>query len=583
MLGVSCRLLGAATSCEELEQSLDHSLCVLASASTMCEVSLYSAAMECLFRKARFLFVYGFRPQAVHNFLACFLTDGLLSQVRRFTRNDLEYQVATSHPDITREFSGLSFGPINTDIDFAFVPSSKPCRCSPLVAIDGMPLWGLIERDRCSLFMLACSEIADIDELTDGNLSVTERFSRLLPAAMFVKSVFKQYCWHARHRLANVIIDDPLLKESYGFLNYRQLLKHMEETRFSATIGFIPWNYNRTQRTVAELFLQRSDRLSICVHGCDHSEAEFAGENLGRLNAKILLASHRMKVHEKLTGLPHCKVMVFPQGQFSTQALIALKSNNYLAAVNARVTPSNLGKQVDVTVAECLGLAVTRYGFPLFLRRYPVVNTLRGGRTGTIEEFACDLFFGKPALVAEHHGVFKDHGKNLLEFVNRLNSLNGCLEWTGLRDVIAKTYLERDVSDQLRLCKIYSNYQLIENDGDRSRNYIIMKHEDGDVPVERVLVNGEGSPFRLSNNQLCLFARIPAMQAANVRIVYRSTLPASSGREYLTGSGSLWCRRLLSELRDNVLCRNELLLTAAYAAKRKLFRSPALHSCTKRK
>ena len=466
LLGVTCTLVNAAALYSAMDQSADNSLCILVSASTMCRFSTRTAAMEYLLRKARFLFVYGFGLQTPHGALASFLTDGLFSQPYKFNRNDLEYQVASSHPEFTREFSGFSFGPINAKIDSVFVPSSKPGKYSPLVAIDGLPFFVLIQRARCRVFLLACEEVIDIDELTDGNLNVAEKFSRLLPAAMFVKSVFKQYCWHARYRLANFIIDDPLLRESYGFLNYRELLTCMAHTRFSATIAFIPWNYKRTQPTVADLFCERSDRLSICVHGCDHSKAEFAGHDLGRLNTKTQLASHRMKVHEASTGVPHCEVMVFPQGRFSTQSVKALKSNNFVASVNARVTPSDVKKRRDVTIADCLGPAVTKYGFPLFLRRYPVVDGFRGGRTGAIEEFACDLFFGKPVLVAEHHGFFRDHGKRLLEFVNRLNSLSGELEWTGLKNVLARAYMERDVSDHLRVCRIYTNYQIIENESD---------------------------------------------------------------------------------------------------------------------
>jgi hypothetical protein len=534
----------------------------------MCRTASSTSTMERLLLKARYLFVYGFCPQKTHNSLVCLLTDGLMSHLCRFTRTDLTYQVALSHPDITRELSGLSFGPINATIDFAFVPSSRNSNFAPLLSIGGMPLWGLMEKAGCSIFLLACEEIADINQLTDGDLKVTAMFSQLVPTAMFVKAVYKQHCWHARHRFANLIIDDPLLKESYGYLNYRRLLRRMEHTRFSATLAFIPWNYKRTQRTVADLFRQRSDRLSICVHGCDHNGAEFASADLGQLNAKIQLATHRMKLHETSTGLPHCEVMVFPQGQFSAQSLRALKANNYLAAVNARVTPTEVENKRDVRVADCLDLAVTKYGFPLLLRRYPVVRSFRGRRTGTIEEFACDLFFGRPALVAEHHEFCKNDANSVLEFVNRLNSLSGELEWTGLKNVVARTYLERDISDQLRACRIYTNYQILENDSDRAMNYIIRKAENGDVPIESVLIDGKVTRFTIDNNHLRLFVRIPARASVTVQIVYRNSLPSAGVHGGLIAASRLLTRRLLSELRDNIICKNHVLLAGTNAARK---------------
>ena len=57
---------------------------------------------------------------------------------------------------------------------------------------DGMPFWALLEKANCSVFLLACEEIVDVNQRTDGNLNITECFSRLLPAAMFLKSTLKR-------------------------------------------------------------------------------------------------------------------------------------------------------------------------------------------------------------------------------------------------------------------------------------------------------------------------------------------------------------------------------------------------------
>jgi hypothetical protein len=67
---------------------------------------------------------------------------------------------------------------------------------------------------------------------------------------------------------ANIIIDDPLLRENYGYLNYRKLLDLMDKHNFFSTIAFIPWNYKRTDKKIAALFKERPDRFSLCVHGC---------------------------------------------------------------------------------------------------------------------------------------------------------------------------------------------------------------------------------------------------------------------------------------------------------------------------
>ncbi len=138
---------------------------------------------------------------------------------------------------------------------------------------------------------------------------------------------------------ANIIIDDPLLRENYGFLNYRKLLDLMDKHNFFSTIAFIPWNYKRTDKKIAALFRERPDRFSLCVHGCDHTKGEFASTDLNYLDSKVKLATARMIEHEKITGVPFDKIMVFPQGLFSNEALEALKLNNYIAAVNTVPLP----------------------------------------------------------------------------------------------------------------------------------------------------------------------------------------------------------------------------------------------------
>ena len=75
------------------------------------------------------------------------------------------------------------------------------------------------------MFLLACSDIADLEAKTDGSWAAHSHFSRLVPIMMFLQHVFQDQLWHNPGRYANFIIDDPLLRESYGFLNYAQLLQ----------------------------------------------------------------------------------------------------------------------------------------------------------------------------------------------------------------------------------------------------------------------------------------------------------------------------------------------------------------------
>jgi hypothetical protein len=566
-LGLICRTVDASALDAELDRAADQDLCILASAATVARwchnFPTPTSALDKLRQKSSSLFVYGFAPETPI-YIASSLSDGAVADVRRFTRTDLCYEVSSSQPEITREFSGLSFGCARNATDFGFVCSANSRSMVLLVTIGGMPFWVLVENNGCKAFLLACSAIADIQKQANGNIDARKYFSRLLPAAMFLRSEFKSRCWHSKRRFANFIIDDPLLKRSYGYLNYRDLISTMDTGSFASTIAFIPWNYRRTDKEVTQLFREHPDRLSLCVHGCDHTTAEFSTADLAVLNSRVQLASARMDSLHRQDGLLYSKAMVFPQGRFSTEALTVLKSNNYLAAVNSSASPENSAPNRSLTVADFLEPAVMRYGgFPLFLRRYPA----------GLEQFAFDLFFGKPALVVEHHAYLKDGGGHLADFIAGLNSL-ARLQWSGLHEIITRSHIEREVSNDIAAYRLYANDHVIENHADRERTFMVSKYEVDDVPIQNVLVNGQAADFIVRGNVLTFTIRIPAFSSTSVNVVYRNGLPGVEPGRAVASRSRVWTRRMLSEVRDNILWRSNFLLASVQALHRRLSRGP---------
>ena len=205
---------------------------------------------------------------------------------------------------------------------------------------------------------------------------------------------------------ASIIVDDPLIRENYGFLNYRKLLSLMDKYNFSTTIAFIPWNYNRTDKRIAALFRERADRFSLCVHGCDHKKGEFGETDVTYLDNKVKLATARMVEHEKRTGIPFDRIMVFPQGVFSNEAMEALRKNRYLAAVNTEAMPVN---------------GPITSNFPFFLRHKP--------------EDAIDCF-SDPTFIVLHHDFFKNGYEGLADFVVKFNARSKNVKWDSVGNII---------------------------------------------------------------------------------------------------------------------------------------------------
>ena len=180
----------------------------------------------------------------------------------------------------------------------------------------------------------------------------------------------------------------------------------MDAHNFVATIAFIPWNYKRTDKKIADLFKARPDRLSLCVHGCDHTGGEFGNTDTVYLDKKVKLATARMVEHEKRTGIPFDRVMVFPQGIFSNEAMAVLKMNNYLAAVSTEAIPVNSSFSSS---------------FPFYKRNKPE----------DIRDCVSD-----PAFIVLHHEYFKNGYETLTDFVDEFNDRNKNVKWDSVGNII---------------------------------------------------------------------------------------------------------------------------------------------------
>src|SRR5262249_2997037 len=150
----------------------------------------------------------------------------------------------------------------------------------------------------------------------------------------------------------------------------------------------------------------------VSIHGSDHIGAEFAAPSVSASLPMIAQSLDRMKSFTAQTGVRHDKVMVFPQGKFSANAMEALRQSDFLATVNTELLDNRARR--GVPARELLKPAITFYaGFPLFLRRKA---------TEPIANFALDLLLGKPCLVVTHHDDFR---RGMQPFASLVASLNG--------------------------------------------------------------------------------------------------------------------------------------------------------------
>ena len=553
-MGLECEVLSVEQFITNQNKLLsEKNLCLLASKETIS--NLMQAFKETdnfainLMSKLHSMLIYCFDSSQSSCHVLKLLTEGAVSSISQFGHNNYQYKVSDNYKNICGSFTGLSFGPINRDIDFGFDVKYDSSNIAPLISIGEREFFIKLKKSNCNLFFIACNDIIDIDQKIPGEFDVKIFFSQIVPVVMYLKYTFRGMCWSSNKTYASFIFDDPLLRPNYGFLNYEKLLQLMDNHHFSTNIAFIPWNCRRTKDSVSKIFLDRPDKFTISIHGCEHTGNEFGSKSFVDLNNKVKRAKKRIQTHQRKTGIKYDNVMVFPQGVFSQQAMRILKCNNFLAAVNSEVVPyGDETKEIDIS--QLLDLAVTKYEtFPLFTRRYPdeVINS------------AFDIFMGKPVFIVEHHGYLKDGYGKMADFIESINMLDEDIHWDGLENIIKKSYMERTSLNGNIYVKIYSNNCEIRNTSENYNRYIVAKKECGNVSIGSVMVDGNNVSYKLEEQLLSLSIEIPPNGSVNLEINYKDSYPDIVGKYAIKESMKVYFRRYLSEIRDNYVSKNNFL------------------------
>lgn len=510
-----------------------------------------------------FVFLHNLDPDPFCDSTVRALSECRLGSIRRAEGAVLQYEVASNANDVCDHFSGLTFGPIDSTSDRIMIRSAQDNLVQPLISIAGQPFFAKFKRENCTVFFLAGAMIPDLDAETN-DAPLTRYFSRLIPPAMVIRNVFREECWRPNQAHATLIIDDPLLRRNYGFLNYSKLRRLTDEHNFHTTIAFIPHNFRRSSAEVVRMFRERPDRLSICYHGNDHTGGEFAETDLSRLNAMISCAEARMEQHSEQTGIDCKRVMVFPQGNFSTPAMKALRAHNFVGAVNSVARP--VGETHNTPLFQVIQPAVVREGFPLFLRKY--VKKIQ------LQDVAHNIFFGQPVLIVEHHEIFKDP-RSLVDLVTRINRMVPGMHWCDLQTAISSSYLTRRGEDGVLHVRAFASAGRLQN---RTNAPLLASVEwKGErSAAEEILLERVPRTRGTRESPAGIHLRLGPGESEDFKVNFLNNLPDSIYRLGYKWKLKALVRRRLSEVRDNYLSKSPVLLSTAKTLQRRLGRGWSL-------
>lgn len=458
-----------------------------------------------------------------------------------------------------RELSAESY-PRNGSAGLTLSTSSQT-GTNPIMELDGAASFVHVCLEKTQLFVWSTFEIMDVFRPLTAELEFERATDEYIPAIIFLRTGFGDRCWHNPHVGAGIVIDDPLLKRTYGFIKFPDLLGSARRHGFRVTLAFIPWNSWRSSAKHVRLFLDHRDCFDICAHGCDHTNNEYGTEDYDVMLAKNVIAAERMERHRRRTGLSCEALMVCPQEQYSLQAMKAFAdSGRFLALVNTSCVPRNLTSPQVCAADLLLPAQDSFFGFPVFKRHY----------WKDMSPFAMGLFLGKPAILVEHHEFFRDDCSNIEAFASQLVEKSPDVEWKPISDIASTTHLQRRMSVKERGVRFFTNKFEFAHAGGEPITYRLSKRLHVTTAVQRVLVNGEQTSFSREEDTLALEVYADRPQTFDVQIETRLAKPTRAYSPGLKYQITVALRRGLSEFRDNTLSRNRFALKAGRYLMRRL-------------
>jgi hypothetical protein len=448
------------------------------------------------------------------------------------------------HPDLCGPFSGLTIENVSSADTVLLIKHEKG---EPIIMDSSQGNAAVLlyeQRSGKQVFLVTSSGVANLEAVTkEKYFDIKKHFLELLPFVIFIKRAFADEIYKTDGVKACLIVDDPTLVRTYGHFNYEDVLKEMHIRKFTTNVGFIPWNYRRSDHAVVSLLKSNLDKFSIAVHGCDHTRAEFGTISASVLDWLAKTAKSRMELHKERHHLDYNKVMIFPQGIFSEESATALKRNNYWAAVNTDTCASN--DRTGVALGEVMDLAITKYSsFPIITRRY-----LWHG----LENFAFDILLEKPCLIVTHHQDYRNDSKRVLSGLEMLSKLNANLNWSTLGDVVQTLYKRQRRSAEHESIRIYAHTNLIKNNSQSHVEATFSKVETDIDMLNAVLLDGKPAGWTITGNNCVVSCKMSPGQIIHLQFQYRQNLPLIPFESSFVRRGKVLLRRHMTEIRDRYL------------------------------
>ncbi len=313
-----------------------------------------------------------------------------------------------------------------------------------LASTDLGPLWTMSAKDGTKHFRSAFSlpvvpARGSLCDVLNG-----ERFLELLPFLHWVRELGGSSAYDGPPLRACFIFDDPNLHwPRYGCVNFKEIAAHAARENYHVAFAMIPLDTWFTHGATAQVFRDNSERLSLLVHGNDHTKSELARTYAPTRRVALLRqAIRRMERFEHNCGVRVARVMVPPHGACSEEMLADIPRCGFEAA---SISHGSLRTHNRNSLwAEGVGYAPSEliHGCPV-LPRWGLANS--GEHTVLLA-----AFLRQPIVLRGHHHDLQG-GLELLDGLARIINGLGNVIWSSMVDLSRLNYSWRMDGRTLRV------------------------------------------------------------------------------------------------------------------------------------
>jgi hypothetical protein len=297
-------------------------------------------------------------------------------------------------------------------------------------------------RGGCQLVAMAPPELRENEYLVEYFHG--RRFLRLLPLMNFLRRLVKDVDWQAPTQHACLVLDDPSQYwPTYGFVNYRLLADHARQHNYYVAVATIPLDSWYVNSRVAAVFRSQNPRLSLVIHGNNHTRQEMLRQGYGSGLKTAAQALRRIDHLERKHGFSVSRIMESPHGAIAEGMFPLLLSLGYDAALTTTelLVQQNRGAAWPATIG-LKGASIVGGGLPIIprIKAYPSWKN----------DVLLAAFLRQPIVVAAHH---QDAARGMAALADIARTVNGLgdVVWSDMQRILEGNYVQRVMRDVLHV------------------------------------------------------------------------------------------------------------------------------------